>query len=162
MVASVSVAWLVAEGAIHDTAGHTLLFLIAFRILWGFVGPEHARFTNFIRAPHSVLQYARQLRSGRELRYIGHNPLGGWMIVALLGTGLMAALTGWLYTTDAYWGVAFVERIHVFFAELLLVLATFHILGVLITSFRQRENLIAAMFHGKKRRERDGTTRGTN
>jgi len=82
---------------------------------------------------------------------MGHNPLGGWMIVALLATALAAAISGWVYTTDAFWGVAWVERVHVFFAELLLVLAALHVAGVAFTSIRHRENLVAAMLHGKKR-----------
>lgn len=151
MVASVAIAWLVTEGRIHDAAGYTLLALIALRILWGFVGPDHARFTSFVKTPRTVFQYARQLYAGSEPRHLGHNPLGGWMIIALLATGLAASLSGWLYTTDAFWGLVWVERIHVFFAELLLILASLHIVGVVFTSIRQRENLIAAMLHGGKR-----------
>jgi cytochrome b len=151
MVASVAVAWLVTEGRIHDAAGYILLVLIALRVLWGFIGPERARFASFVRPPRSIFQYAEQLYAGREPRHIGHNPIGGWMIVALLATGLAASLSGWLYTTDAFWGIAWVERIHVFFAEFLLVLAALHIAGVIFTSIRQRENLIAAMLHGRKR-----------
>ena len=100
MVTSVAVAWFVTEGRIHDAAGYTLLGLMAFRILWGFIGPEHARFSSFVKAPRSVLHYANQLRAGREAHFVGHNPLGGWMIVALLATGIAASLSGWLYTTD--------------------------------------------------------------
>lgn len=151
MVASVTVAWLVSEGAVHDCAGYILLALVALRIVWGFVGPPHARFADFIRSHRSTLLYARLVIAGREPRYMGHNPLGGWMIVALLATALAAAISGWVYTTDAFWGVAWVERVHVFFAELLLVLAALHVAGVAFTSIRQRENLVAAMLHGKKR-----------
>ena len=153
MVASVAVAWLVTEGRIHDAAGYALLALIALRVLWGFVGPDHARFASFVKTPRTVFQYAKLLYAGHEPRHIGHNPLGGWMILALLATGLAASLSGWLYTTDAFWGLAWVERIHVFFAYLLLVLATLHIVGVVFTSVRQRENLIASMLHGRKRVE---------
>jgi cytochrome b len=151
MVASVSIAWLVTEGRIHDAAGYVLLALIAVRILWGVLGPQHARFASFVVAPRAVLQYARQLRASAEPRYLGHNPLGGWMIVALLATGAAASLSGWLYTTDRFWGIAWVEQVHVMFAYLLLALAACHVAGVIFTSIRQRENLIAAMFHGRKR-----------
>src|ERR1700716_2420961 len=151
MVASVTGAWLVSEGAVHDRAGYILLALVALRIVWGFVGPPHARFADFIRSHRSTLLYARLVIAGREPRYMGHNPLGGWMIVALLATALAAAISGWVYTTDAFWGVAWVERAHVFFAELLLVLAALHVAGVAFTSIRHRENLVAGMLHGKKR-----------
>jgi cytochrome b len=151
MVGSVAVAWFVSEGSIHDGAGYVLLVLIALRTLWGFVGPEHARFVNFIRSPRSTLAYARLVLRQREPRHVGHNPLGAWMIVALLTTAFAAAASGWIYTTDAFWGIEWVEAMHVFFAELLLVLAALHVAGVIFTSIRQRENLIAAMIHGRKR-----------
>jgi len=151
MIACVVVAWLITEGRVHDGAGYTLLALIIVRIVWGFVGPERARFANFIRAPLSVARYARLVLAGREPRHLGHNPLGGWMILALLATGAAVSVSGVVYTTDAFWGVEWVERIHVFLAELLLVLAAVHVAGVIFTSIRQRENLVAAMLHGKKR-----------
>jgi cytochrome b len=143
MVASVTVAWLVSEGAVHDRAGYILLALVALRIVWGFVGPPHARFADFIRSHHSTLLYVLLVIAGREPRYLGHNPLGGWMIVALLATALATAISGCV--------VAWVERVHVFFAELLLLLAALHVAGVAFTSIRHRENLVAAMLHGKKR-----------
>jgi len=162
MVASVSIAWLVTEGRIHEAAGHALLALMAFRILWGLVGPQRARFSSFVHTPRSVLQYARQLWAGREPRHIGHNPLGGWMIVALLANGIAASLSGWLYTTDAFWGIAWVERVHIFLAYLLLALVGCHVAGVIFTSIRQRENLVAAMFHGRKRAIEADKIEGSN
>src|SRR3981081_65241 len=102
MVASVTVAWLVSEGAVHDSAGYILLALVALRIVWGFVGPPHARFAAFLRSPRSTLLYARLVIAGREPRYMGHNPLGGWMIVALLATALAAASSGWGDTTAPF------------------------------------------------------------
>jgi len=75
------------------------------------------------------------------------------MILALLGTGIVTSVSGWLYTTDAFWGVAWVEAVHVISAYSMLVLIVFHVAGVLFSSMRQRENLIASMFLGKKRRD---------
>lgn len=151
-MASVATAWLSRTGpaTVHDTAGYALLALVALRIAWGVAGSDHARFASFVRSPVATLAYARQVAAGREPRYLGHNPLGGWMILALLLTALGAGLSGWLYTTDAYWGVAWVERLHGFLADLILVLAALHVGGVLFTSFRQGENLVAAMVHGRK------------
>src|ERR1700704_2630949 len=82
MVASVTVAWLVSEGAVHDCAAYVLLALVTLRIVWGFVGPPRGRFADFIRSQSSTLLYARLVIAGQEPRYLGHNPLGGWMIVA--------------------------------------------------------------------------------
>jgi cytochrome b len=151
LVAGVAAAWIIIEGRAHDLAGYLVLALVLFRILWGFVGPERARFKNFVRSPDAVLRYLKALLAGNEPRHIGHNPLGGWMILALLATALATAVSGWLYTTDAFWGVAWVETVHVVCAKSILVLATLHVLGVLFTSIRHRENLIAAMFHGRKK-----------
>ena len=87
----------------------------------------------------------------REPRYLGHNPLGGWMIVALLLMVGLVGASGWLYTTDRFWGVAWVEELHEQLSNLLLILVALHVAGVLYASYRHRENLIAAMIHGRKR-----------
>jgi cytochrome b len=84
------------------------------------------------------------------------------MIVALLATGSAVSLSGWLYTTDAFWGIAWVEQMHVLLAYLLLVLAAVHVAGVIFTTVRHRENLVAAMFHGRKRSLDDGNPEGSH
>ena len=152
LVFSVTVAWLTDDGPgwLHDAAGYAALFVVALRVLWGLVGPATARFRSFLRPPGATLAYAKAVRDRTEPRHLGHNPLGGWMIVALLLTVAATGLSGWLYTTDAFWGVAWVEAVHETFANLLLGLIALHIAGVVFTSFRQRENLVAAMIHGRK------------
>jgi len=69
---------------LHVVAGYAVVGLIGFRVLWGFVGSRHARFTDFVAGPGEARSYARSLLAGRPRHYLGHNPLGGWMIVALL------------------------------------------------------------------------------
>ena len=98
-----------------------------------------------------VLGYAGLFLRHREPRYLGHNPLGGWMIVALIAAVILTGSSGWLYTTDASWGVKWVEDVHEALAIVLLVLVGFHIAGVVVTSVRHRENLAAAMDHGRNR-----------
>jgi len=153
LVTGIAVTWLTTEGpaVVHDTVGYAVLAIVALRLLWGFVGPAKARFMSFVRAPGATLAYALRLVRGTEPRHVGHNPLGGWMIVALLATAFAAGATGWLYTTDRFWGVERVEELHEFIAELLLVLAALHVAGVIVTSIRHRENLVRAMFTGRKR-----------
>lgn len=151
LVASAIVAWTVTAGIVHEIAGYLVLALMLCRVVWGFIGSGHARFKDFIRPRREVLRYAKAVLAGRERRYLGHNPLGGWMILALLGTGLATAISGWLYTTDTFWGVEWVETVHALFAYTMLALTALHVAGVLFTSIRQRENLIAAMLHGRKR-----------
>jgi cytochrome b len=137
---------------VHVAAGYTIAGLIALRIIWGFVGPRHARFSNFVRSPHHVLTYLREAALFRAQRYLGHNPAGGAMIVALLVTLIGTSTTGYMMTTDAYWGAKGVEEVHEVFANLTVGLIVFHVLGVLLSSFEHGENLVKAMITGRKRR----------
>ncbi|TMH74230.1 MAG: cytochrome B, partial [Betaproteobacteria bacterium] len=87
---------------------------------------------------------------------LGHNPLGAWMIVALLAMIALVAGTGWLSTTDRFWGVEWLQETHHLLADALLVLATLHVAGVAYTSLRHRENLVRAMITGRKPPPRAG------
>lgn len=148
----VSGHWAPADfDAVHHTAGYVALAAVALRGGWGLIGPRHARFASFVRGPRDVLAYARALRAGREARYVGHNPLGGWMAVMLWATAAAVAATGWLYTTEWLWGYAWLEALHLVLGWLIAALVAGHLAGVVTTSWRHRENLIAAMFSGKKR-----------
>ncbi|MFN3279567.1 MAG: cytochrome b/b6 domain-containing protein [Paracoccus hibiscisoli] len=153
LVAMIAGTWLTAEGpkVLHERLGYVIAILIAARLVWGLIGPRHARFADFVRGPRPVLAYLRDLRAGRERRYLGHNPAGGAMIVALLLAVTGTALTGWLQTTDAFWGSSAMESIHETLATLILVLAGLHAAGVLVESLRHRENLVLSMLTGTKR-----------
>jgi cytochrome b len=153
LVATIVLAWLTRRGwgNWHEWIGYAALATLALRIIWGIRGPKTARFADFVRSPATTVEYARAMLSHREARFVGHNPLGGWMIVVLLLTVLLVGMTGWLYTTDRFWGVEWVETLHATLAEALLWLAGVHVAGVLLASYRHRENLIAAMLHGRKR-----------
>jgi cytochrome b len=135
----------------HQGAGYAALAIVALRLLWGGVGGRYARWRQFVRAPRVTLRYALAVANGHEPRYLGHNPLGGWMMVALMACIIGLALTGWLYTTDAFWGDEIVERVHRALAWTLLGLVVLHVGGVLFTSLRQRENLVRSMLDGRKR-----------
>lgn len=136
---------------VHHIAGYVAGTVVLVRVLWGFVGAGHARFAQFVRSPRAVLAYARQLRSAREPRYLGHNPLGAWMVLALLAAVFAASLTGLLYISDWLWGYEWLFDLHLALAWLLMVLVLGHWIGVVFTSWRHRENLVAAMFSGRKR-----------
>jgi cytochrome b len=87
LVAFFAVAYVSGEiesELLHAWAGYAVLALVTFRVVWGFIGTKHARFSDFIFGPEATLRYARSLLSLRPIRYLGHNPLGGWMVVALL------------------------------------------------------------------------------
>jgi len=72
------------ELGLHVNAGYVVTGLVLFRVIWGFVGSHYARFSEFVRSPVSVISYLRSLRSKHPQHYLGHNPAGGWMIIALL------------------------------------------------------------------------------
>jgi cytochrome b len=136
---------------VHIGAGYAIAGLLGARMVWGLVGPRHARFSNFVRPPREVLAYVRDIALLRAPRYIGHNPAGGAMIVALLVALAGTCTTGYMMTTDAYWGSKLLEHVHEFLANLTVGLVVAHVLGVLIASFEHRENLIASMITGRKR-----------
>jgi cytochrome b len=136
---------------VHHWAGYAAGALVALRILWGVVGTSYARFSQFVRRPATVLAYLADMATGREARYLGHNPAGGAMVVALMGAMLAAAITGWMMTTDQFFGVDWVEHLHDLIGNGLLVLVLLHLAGVLLASLRHRENLVRSMLTGLKR-----------
>jgi cytochrome b len=155
-LATLSLWWL---GQLHQPAGYVALAAVALRLLWGaWFAPRagYARFAQFVRSPRVTLAYLHLLLRHHEPRYIGHNPLGGWMVLALMACVAGLGLTGWLYTTDWLWGDEHVEQVHVVLAWTLGVLANLHLAGVAFTSWRHRENLAAAMLSGDKRAPAEG------
>lgn len=140
-------------GRIHHAFGYAVLALVAARIAWGFAGTRHARFANFVPTPRGFVDYARAMLRGREPRHVGHNPAGGAMIVVMLALLASTAVSGWLLTTDAFWGSEAVEDFHAFGANALLACVALHVAGVVLASWRHRENLVRAMLTGRKRAE---------
>ena len=145
-------AFLVEEGdTAHQWLGYTALGLIAFRVLWGLVGTRHARFSDWVRGPRAVGTYLRERLSGRSQRRLGHNPAAAVMILLLMAGVAAVGLTGWMQTWDAYWGAEWLEELHEALAYGLLTLIGVHVLAAIVESLHYRENLIAAMVHGRKR-----------
>jgi len=148
---ALSALGLVALFGVHQPAGYVALAAVVLRIVWGVRGSHYARFAQFVRGPRAAWRYARAVAAHSEPRHLGHNPLGAWMVLALMACVAGLALTGWLYTTDAYWGDETVEAVHLALAWGLLGLVVVHVAGVIFTSLRHRENLVASMVHGDKR-----------
>jgi cytochrome b len=153
LVISFFVAFISAEewDDLHIWAGYAAAALVAFRLVWGLIGPRYARFTSFVTMPRAVIDYAKATLSGRAPRYLGHNPLGGAMIMALLLSLVVVTLTGWMFTLDRFWGVEWVEVVHSAFANLMLGLVGLHVCGVVLSSLFHKENLVRAMVTGRKR-----------
>ena len=135
---------------VHVAAGYAIAGLVAARFIWGFIGTRHARFASFVQPPRKVLAYLRDTAVLRARRHIGHNPAGGAMIIALLATLTGTCITGYMMTTDAFWGSKWIEEVHETSANLVIGLIVVHVLGVLIASFEHRENLVKAMITGRK------------
>jgi cytochrome b len=155
---SFAVAWLASEdsGQVHAIAGYVLGGLVVARLAWGFLGPRYARFSQFVRPPGAVVDYLRSIAAGSERRFIGHNPAGGAMIVIMLASLTVTAVTGWLLTTDAFWGSIPMQLLHSIVAHGLLLLVFLHLGGVALSSVRHNENLVGAMVFGVKRAARPG------
>ncbi|MDR0246802.1 MAG: cytochrome b/b6 domain-containing protein [Burkholderiales bacterium] len=136
---------------VHIVVGYTIAFLIASRVVWGFVGPHHARFGNFVRSPRETLAYLRDELRFKAPRHIGHNPAAAAMIVTLLVMLVATCATGYVMTTDAFWGAEWVEEVHEASANITVGLTVVHVLAALMASFMHRENLVWSMITGKKR-----------
>ncbi len=150
---------------VHIWAGYTIAGLLVFRVLWGFVGPRYARFSDFVYSPGIVLAYVRDVLTLRARRTLGHNPAGGAMIVALL-LGLTATVvTGLaLYGADKGLGplaamlaessdaaIDTIKEAHEVATNFTLLLVAGHLLGVVWETLLHRENLVRAMITGRKR-----------
>lgn len=147
----------------HRWNGLALLVLVVWRILWGLFGPAPARFRAFVQGPAAALRYARQLRSGASARYLGHNPLGALMILALLAALLMQATLGLFATDDNDLTGGPLHRLvseHLndratgwhgrIFHFVLLPLVALHIAANALYGVLKREPLISAMITGRK------------
>lgn len=135
----------------HQVIGYVMLGLVAARLLWGLVGSRHARFSDFVRSPRQIAAYLMRMLRHRDERHLGHNPAGGIMVLALLATILLVGLTGWLSTTDWFFGSDFMEEAHEVAASAMLALVILHVIGVVHASWRHRENLVLSMLTGRKR-----------
>ncbi len=154
LVAGIAVnLWVTEEGSdIHQWVGYALVALIVVRILWGFIGPWSARWRSFWPTV-SRLQCALRGRSKTVQTGITHTPLGATMMLVLLGLILGLGLTGYMMEeTDRFWGVGWVEETHELMANAFLFLVPLHVLGAVLESLKQGDNLIASMLHGYRRR----------
>lgn len=156
LVASVATTYLIAEQrALHRWFGYVVIALISFRLIWGVIGGKHARFADFVPGPRKFFAYVIDTIKGREPRYLGHNPAGGAMIVALLVTLAAVGGTGYMMGMDAYFGVEWVEDSHKLLVNVLLGLVALHLAGVVMSSLRHRENLVLSMVTGQKAAQAD-------
>ena len=151
----------------HRRSGYAILALLIFRIYWGFFGGRTARFAQFVRGPRAAFAYALALAKGRHATTPGHNPIGGWSVIAMLAT-LTVMVSAGLFSVDVdglesgpladY--VSFDDgraaaAIHHLVFNLLLGLVALHVLAVLFYLVRLRHDLITPMIHGRRRARED-------
>lgn len=152
LAASFAGAFLTAESEklrdLHLLCGYTFAGAIAFRLVWGFVGTRHARFSSLRFGPAAIVRYLRSLLAGRPERHVGHGPIAVVMIPILLGLGLVVAGSGW--ATYAELGGEWLEELHEGAATAMLVAVVGHVLGVVAVSLAQRENLALPLLSGRK------------
>lgn len=165
IVASFALSWWSAKNHHmdwHYKSGMGMFGLIIFRLVWGLIGSTASRFRSFIRGPVAVVRYGRTLFRGTHAQHIGHNPLGGWSVVALLtalsiqvGLGLFAVDVDGLESGPLSWLVEFhtgrlAAEFHEMIFNVLLGLTVIHILAILFYLLVKRQNLVAAMITGYK------------
>ena len=164
LVAAFTIAYFTEDDLLrsHVWAGYVVGALIVARVVWGFVGSRHARFSDFVYNPVATLGYVRDLIVFRAKRYLGHSPGGGAMVILLLAflsatvvTGLVvyggeqkAGPLAGMFTKDT--GEA-LEQVHNVLANITLALILAHVAAVILASFAHRENLVRAMVTGYKR-----------
>lgn len=153
LVALFATAFVTSETSetLHIAAGYGVLILILLRALWGLVGSRHARFSDFVYRPAVVVSYLHDAARFRAKRYLGHNPAGGAMVIALLLALFTVSGTGVMMTMDRFWGQKWIEVIHDGSAFATLALVGLHVIGVIFSSIEHRENLVRSMFTGRKR-----------
>ena len=191
LVAAFAVAYFSAEeeaggpDPLHVWGGYVAGAIVVLQLVWGFVGPRHARFSDFVRSPIVALAYFRDLLYGRARRYVGHSPAGGAMVIALLvflaatvATGLIAygeegkGPLAAIMVSDANangneaehravgkpgrkQSESTLAELHGLLANITVALVVAHIFGVAVASFVHKENLVLAMITGRKRRARE-------
>jgi len=169
LVGAFAIAYLTEDDflSLHVWSGYTIGIALAIRVIWGLVGTRHARFTDFVTSPKTAIRYVKDTLALRAKRYLGHNPAGGLMIVAMMFALIITLLSG-----IALYGVAeqagplaatmgnagelwedLLEGAHEFFANFTLFLVVVHVAGVVVESLVHKENLVTSMIDGFKRAE---------
>ena len=178
LVASFFIAYITEDDVmwLHEFAGYTILALVAARVIWGIIGTRYARFSSIIFKPSTIKQYFKDSLRFKSKRYLGHNPLGGTMVITLLLMLVLTSLSGIkaeggnifagasdfnieiiksAFADDDHdregGGSEFWEEIHEFIANATLLLVFLHVAGVIFSSIAHGENLVRSMITGRKR-----------
>jgi cytochrome b len=148
----------------HRRSGTAILALLLFRVAWGFAGGTHARFASFLRGPRAVIAYSKALfGGGQATESAGHNPLGGWSVVAMLAAIAVQAGTGLFLVQEDYAFEGPLARhvsravsdrlgaIHEANAWVIGALVALHVAAIIFYAVAKRQDLVRAMLSGRKR-----------
>ena len=149
---------------LHVWAGYTIISLLLVRIIWGFIGTKHAKFSDFLYSKKDIINFLKDTLAFKAKRYIGHNPLGGLMIFFLIFNLIATTTSGlFLFAVEEGQGPLVslvnsswqswehtIKEVHEFFANFTLLLVFIHVSGVIVESLLHKENLVKSMFTGKK------------
>ena len=148
----------------HILIGYFIFLLLIVRIVWGFIGSKHARFSDFVALPSHVWAYLQASFRNKPPHYLGHNPAGGWMVLALIGALLLISVSGVILTSviefegpllnllsgmSDQWAYRY-EELHEVALDILWLLIAGHLVGVVVASIQHKENLPRAMVSGYK------------
>lgn len=166
LVVSLAASWATAKAGfewmeVHLRLGYFTIGLVTFRLIWGFIGPRHARFSSFLAGPRALWRHARAHLTHQPLHTVGHNPLGGLMVLVMLALLAVQVAAGLFATDDiAFYGpynpavsgatASLITRIHHANFNVILAAAALHVLAIGYYVFVKRLNLVSAMFTGTK------------
>jgi cytochrome b len=166
LVLSMAASWITAELGFdytpwHMRLGYFSIGLVVFRVIWGFIGPKHARFSSFLTGPSGIWRYAKGLAAGTMIQTAGHNPLGGISVIVMLVLVGFQTATGLFATDDIVWTGPYygavsgatadrLTSLHHLNFNIILVAVALHILAIAFYFLVKKQNLVASMFHGKK------------
>lgn len=155
-------SWYTSEGDrglidIHMLFGYTILSLVLFRIVWGIIGTKHAKFTEFVPNKKELKSYIKN----NDKPYLGHNPIGSLMVLFILLLLLMQTISGLFMTDDVFTNAPYFDsvskstqklmsQIHHTIFDIIVIVSTLHICAITYYLVFKKQNLISAMFTGKK------------
>lgn len=164
LLALVLVSWFTGEeeayALIHRLSGEAIAGLLVFRVIWGFVGGEFARFSSFVKGPEAIAAHVADLKSPAPRRWLGHNPLGGLAVMLMLAVTAAIVLTG-LFNDGEHNAGPFagalgdIGELHELLFRLLQGLVVIHVAGVAFETVKTGDRLVPAMITGAKTRRAD-------
>lgn len=131
----------------HMLSGIMLSGLVVWRIIWGLIGSEHARFTGFNLNPFELKDYFLGIVSGSKKRWVGHNPASSWAAITMFTLAAGLGVTGYLMSSG---GKEIFEDAHELMANTFIVVAVLHVAGIILHSLRHQDAIAFSMMDGKK------------